>query len=156
MRLRAKQVWVALAAGTLFGVGLALSGMTLPRKVIGFLDVAGDWDPSLAFVMLGAVSVYAVAYRVMARRSRPLFASELALPTERRVEPRLVLGAGIFGIGWGLAGYCPGPGITSLGSGASQAFLFVAAMLVGSYAGKQLEDRVLAPRPGRASPGTEP
>jgi uncharacterized protein len=154
--LRAKQVWVALAAGTLFGVGLALSGMTLPRKVIGFLDVAGDWDPSLAFVMLGAVSVYAVAYRVMARRSRPLFASELALPSQRRVEPRLVVGAAIFGVGWGLAGYCPGPGITSLGSGASHAFLFVAAMLVGSYAGKQLEDRVLAPRPDRASTGTEP
>ena len=125
------EVLLSFTSGLLFAMGLAVGGMTQPSKVVGFLDVAGDWDPSLAFVMMGAIAVYFVANRLVSRRAEPLVGSMFHLPTRRDVEPRLVLGAGLFGIGWGLAGYCPGPGISSLGTGALPVLLFVASMAAG-------------------------
>jgi uncharacterized membrane protein YedE/YeeE len=121
----------ALLSGLLFGVGLGVSGMTLPAKVIGFLDVAGDWDASLAFVMVGAIAVHAVLYRLVRRRPVPLFDGTFHVPTRRDLDARLVVGAALFGVGWGLGGFCPGPALVSLGSGSGAAVLFVAAMLVG-------------------------
>ena len=141
MNRRLLQLGTSFIAGALFGVGLVLAGMTAPRKVIGFLDVAG-WDPSLAFVMLGAVAVHFVGYRLIRRRTGPLFAASFALPTQRRIDPRLLVGAALFGVGWGIAGYCPGPGIVSLGSGAIQPLVFVGAMLLGLFAGRQIEGRL--------------
>jgi uncharacterized membrane protein YedE/YeeE len=134
-----KQGLVALAAGMLLGVGLVLGGMTRPSKVLGFLDFGGDWDPSLACVMLGAVSVHFLAYRVVQGRAAPLLADEFALPTRRQIDARLLLGAAVFGIGWGLAGYCPGPGLVSLGAGNLGALVFVATMLVGMFAASRAE-----------------
>jgi uncharacterized protein len=121
----------AFAAGIVFAVGLALSGMTKPAKVVGFLDVAGAWDASLAFVMMGAIAVHAVAHRLILRRGAPLFADGFHLPTRRDLDARLVSGAAIFGIGWGLGGYCPGPAIVAAGSGALVALVFVVGMTAG-------------------------
>lgn len=122
----------AFVVGLLFSVGLVLGGMTQPAKVIGFLDVTGNWDPSLAMVMVGAIAVYSVAYRwIRGRRERPLLEARFQVPTRRDLDPRLVGGAMIFGAGWGLAGYCPGPGIVSLGGGSGQAALFVGTMAAG-------------------------
>jgi hypothetical protein len=126
-----KQIVGALASGVLFGVGLVIAGMTQPAKVLGFLDFFGDWDPSLAFVMGGATLIYFVGYRLVVRRGRPLFDSKLHLPTRRDIDLPLVLGAVLFGAGWGLAGYCPGPAFVSLGSASSTSVLFVAMMLLG-------------------------
>ena len=125
------EVLVAFASGLLFAVGLAVAGMTQPAKVVGFLDVAGSWDPSLAFVMIGAIAVYFVANRLVQGRAAPWIGSVFHLPTRRDIEPRLVLGAGLFGIGWGLAGYCPGPALTALGTGGFRALSFVASMAAG-------------------------
>lgn len=122
---------VAFACGVMFALGLGVGGLTQPARVLAFLDVAGDWDPRLALVMLGAIAVYAPAYRLALRRGRPVLAPAFDLPTRRSIEGRLVVGALFFGIGWGLAGLCPGPALTSLGSGEPGAILFVAAMLVG-------------------------
>jgi uncharacterized protein len=130
---RIQESLIGLGAGLLFGVGLAISGMTQPSKVVGFLDVTGNWDPSLAFVMLGAVLVYFVSNRLVARRKTPLFGDGFHLPTRRDLEPKLIAGAALFGIGWGLGGYCPGPGITSLGAGLLTPVLFVAAMAAGMW-----------------------
>lgn len=127
-----RQNLFALGAGAVFGAGLAVSGMTRPEKVIGFLDVAGAWDPTLAFVMAGALAVHAVAVHFILRRPAPILADRFHLPTRREVDWRLVAGAALFGVGWGLAGYCPGPGVVSLGSGATSALIFVAALLGGS------------------------
>jgi uncharacterized membrane protein YedE/YeeE len=118
-------------AGVLFGAGLLVSGMTKPGKVVGFLDAFGDWDASLAFVMLGAIGVHFFVHRLALRRASPLFATQFRLPTRSDVDRRLVAGAAVFGIGWGLAGYCPGPGLVSVASGALSPVLFVAAMTVG-------------------------
>jgi uncharacterized membrane protein YedE/YeeE len=134
-----KQGLIGLAAGVLFGFGLVLGGMTRPSKVIGFLDFGGAWDPSLACVMLGAVSVHFLGYRVAQGRAAPLLADKFALPTRRHIDARLVLGAAVFGIGWGLAGYCPGPGLVSLGAGNLGALVFVATMLVGMLAAGRSE-----------------
>jgi uncharacterized protein len=134
-----KQGLLGLVAGTLFGIGLVLGGMTRPRKVIGFLDFGGDWDPSLACVMLGAVSVHFLGYRVVQGRAAPLLADEFSLPTRSHIDARLVLGSAVFGIGWGLAGYCPGPALVSLGAGNVGALVFVAAMLVGMLAAGRAE-----------------
>ncbi len=125
------EVLVSFISGLLFSVGLAVAGMTQPGKVVAFLDVAGDWDPSLAFVMMGAIAVYFLANRLIQKRAMPWVGSMFHLPTRRDIEPRLVVGAGLFGIGWGLAGYCPGPGLSSLGTGTVNAFAFVASMSVG-------------------------
>lgn len=120
-----------LACGVLFGAGLALGGMTLPAKVIGFLDVAGAWDPSLAMVMLGAIAVYAPAYRFLVARTTPLFVREFALQASKQIDGPLVGGAVLFGVGWGMAGYCPGPALVALGTAAPEALSFTASMVVG-------------------------
>ena len=120
-----------LACGLLFGVGLALSGMTDPRVVTGFLDVAGAWNPALLLVMGGAVPVTMIGYRLAFRRRRPLLAEAFTLPTARSVDGPLLLGAALFGIGWGLAGYCPGPALASLTSALPGVLAFVAAMGLG-------------------------
>ncbi|MDX2169938.1 MAG: YeeE/YedE family protein [Deltaproteobacteria bacterium] len=122
---------VAFACGVGFALGLGLGGMTQPSRVLAFLDVSGDWDPRLAFVMCGAIAVYAPIYRLALRRAVPLCAPAFDLPTRRSIDTRLVVGALLFGIGWGLAGLCPGPALTSLASGEPAAVLFVAAMLAG-------------------------
>ena len=122
---------VNLFAGALFGLGLTISGMVNPAKIIGFLDFAGDWDPTLAFVMGGALLVTIPAFRPILRRLRPVLADEFDLPTKKDVDARLLAGSAIFGIGWGLAGFCPGPAVTALTSGLVPAFVFVAAMVAG-------------------------
>ena len=121
----------ALVAGLLFGVGLAMSGMLNPVRVLGFLDVAGAWDPTLAFVLAGAVAVSAAGYQVARRRQHPAFAARFDIPTGRHIDARLLAGAAIFGVGWGLAGFCPGPALASLSLGLVKSFGFVAAMLLG-------------------------
>jgi len=135
-----------LVAGLLFGAGLAVGGMTDPRKVIGFLDVGGAWDPSLALVMIGAVAVHFVAYRWVRGSAAPLFADEFAVPKLRYIDRKLVTGSVIFGAGWGLGGYCPGPGIVSLGAGSRHALLFVLTMAVGWVLTAKFETSKPAPR----------
>jgi uncharacterized membrane protein YedE/YeeE len=131
----------AFASGLIFALGLSLSGMTQPAKVTAFLDITGDWDPSLAFVMIGAILVHAVLYRLIRRRSSPLFAPLFAIPTRTEIDPRLVEGAALFGIGWGLGGFCPGPAVTALVSGQASVMIFVLAMLAGMYLYKMMETR---------------
>lgn len=122
---------VSLVAGVLFGIGLAVAQMTNPLKVLGFLDLAGDWDPSLAFVMGAAVLIALVGFRFVLRRPQPLCDDRFHLPTLTRANADLVTGAALFGIGWGLTGYCPGPALATLLSGNTETWLFVPAMLVG-------------------------
>jgi len=117
--------------GLLFGLGLMLSGMTDPGKVIGFLDLAGNWDPSLAFVMGGAIAVGIFAFALAHRRTAAFLGGAMHLPTRRDIDSRLVFGSLVFGVGWGLAGFCPGPALVSLGAGHWQALVFTAAMLAG-------------------------
>lgn len=121
----------AFVAGLIFGLGLIVSQMVNPAKVLAFLDLFGDWDPSLALVMGAAVAASAFGYWMARRRSVPFFAPRFEIPNRRDLEPRLVTGATLFGIGWGLAGFCPGPALTALPLGLWQVFVFVAAMLAG-------------------------
>ena len=120
-----------LTSGTLFGAGLVVGGMTDPQRVRGFLDPFGRWDPTLAFVMVGALLVMAIAWRVRERMRKPLFGTSFSLPDRTDLDVRLIAGAALFGIGWGLAGLCPGPAIASLSLDLWHPALFVAAMLVG-------------------------
>lgn len=136
----------AFAAGLVFGVGLILSGMTDPGKVIGFLDVAGKWDPSLGFVMGGAVLVGLFAFALARRRARTFLGGAMHLPASRDIDNRLVGGSLVFGIGWGLAGFCPGPALVSFGSGQEKAAIFVAAMLGGMLIYTAAERLVHEPR----------
>jgi uncharacterized protein len=121
----------AFASGLLFGLGLVISEMVNPAKVLAFLDVFGNWDPSLAFVMAGAVAVSALGYVIAKRRGAPVLAPRLEIPTRRDLDPRLIGGAALFGFGWGLVGLCPGPALTALSFGPWQIFVFVAAMIAG-------------------------
>ncbi len=129
----------ALAVGVLFGLGLAISGMLNPAKVLGFLDIAGPWDPTLAVVMAAGLGVNAIAYRLTVRRASPVLAVAFQVPARRDIDVRLVLGSVLFGVGWALAGICPGPALASLGAGAWEGggafepriLIFVAAMLAG-------------------------
>ena len=123
---------VALASGALFGAGLAVSHMVDPAKILGFLDVAGDWDPSLAFVMGGAVAVTAVAFPLVLRRPHPLGVEGFSVSAARAIDGRLVGGAGLFGVGWGLVGLCPGPAIASLAFGRIETVVFLVAMVAGA------------------------
>jgi len=132
----------ALAAGLLFGLGLAISQMVNPRKVLDFLDVTGNWDPSLSLVMAGAVGVTMLAFRFVLKRKQPLFDGEFHLPRLTKVDRRLLVGSGVFGVGWGIGGYCPGPGIAALSAGSVEALVFVAGMAIGSL----LYRRLAAPR----------
>jgi len=129
----------SLLSGILFGAGLALGGMTDPARVRGFLDLFGAWDPTLAFVMGGAVIVMAVAWRMVARMPQPWLAEAFHLPTRADLTPRLIGGAALFGVGWGIAGLCPGPGIAALVIEPMSAAVFVAAMLVGMAAVRLVE-----------------
>ncbi len=121
----------AFAVGLLFGLGLLVSGMADPAKVLAFLDVTGRWDPSLALVMAGAVAVSAAGYQLARRRGRPILAPRLDVPARRELDARLIAGAAIFGLGWGLAGLCPGPALTILTVAPAEAATFVAAMVAG-------------------------
>lgn len=125
------RVAVALLAGLLFGLGLTVSQMIDPAKVLGFLDVAGDWDPSLALVMIGALIVAAPAFRAAQKGGRPLYGESYALPTRRDIDRPLIIGGLLFGVGWGLVGYCPGPALAGLLVGDWPTWLFVAAMIAG-------------------------
>lgn len=124
-------IGAAFRVGLIFALGLGLAGMTLPEKVIGFLDVLGAWDPSLLFVMGGAVVTHFVLYRIIMKNEKPAFADKFLVPLKGAITPRLIVGSAIFGIGWGLAGYCPAPAIVALVSLRAGPFLFVGAMLAG-------------------------
>lgn len=142
-----KRILAGAAAGLLFGAGLSLSGMINPAKVIAFLDIAGQWDPSLAFVMLGGLLVTTGGYRLVLRRPRPVFDAAFILPTRRDIDPALLGGAALFGVGWGLSGYCPGPALAALGFGRPATLIFVVAMVAGMVAARTLGSR-LNRRPG--------
>ena len=125
-------VFTSLLAGLVFGLGLIVSGMANPVKVLGFLDLAGAWDPSLAFVMAGAIAVAALAFALAKKRTVSFLGAAMKLPgSSRDIDRRLVIGSVLFGIGWGVAGFCPGPGLVALGMGEIKALVFVAAMLLG-------------------------
>jgi uncharacterized membrane protein YedE/YeeE len=141
----------ALLSGLLFGAGLVVSGMTRPDKVIAFLDLADGWDPSLAFVMVGAIGVHMALFRFVLRRPSPLYGAAFGVPTNSVIDGRLLGGAALFGLGWGLGGYCPGPGLVSVASGAPHALVFVATLTAGMALVKgadQLRER----RPDRSTP----
>ena len=122
--------------GLVFGLGLVVSGMINPERIIGFLDVAGPWDPTLLFVIAGAFAVSFVGYRIVFARKKPILAGEFSLPTKTEIDRPLLIGAGLFGVGWGLSGFCPGPGVTALSLGAVEPVIFVAAMVAGMAAHK--------------------
>jgi uncharacterized membrane protein YedE/YeeE len=129
--MAALRIFAGLCCGVLFGLGLAISGMMNPDKVIGFLDVAGDWDPTLAFVMGGALLVATPAYRLILGRGRPVLAASFSLPKKTWPDTPLVLGSALFGVGWGLVGFCPGPAVAAVVTGLPAVLGFVAAMLAG-------------------------
>ena len=133
--------FTALLSGLVFGLGLIVSGMANPHKVLGFLDLAGRWDPSLAFVMAGAIAVGFLAFVVANKRTVSFMGSAMRLPAARHIDRRLVVGSMLFGIGWGSAGFCPGPGLVALGMGEAKALVFVAAMLVGMGVFEWIERR---------------
>ncbi|MBC7414340.1 MAG: YeeE/YedE family protein [Herminiimonas sp.] len=124
-------IFTSLLAGLLFGLGLIVSGMANPAKVLGFLDLAGAWDPSLGFVMAGAIAVAAIAFAGAKKRTMSFLGSTMKLPDSSDIDRRLVIGSVLFGIGWGVAGFCPGPGLVALGMGEIKALVFVGAMLTG-------------------------
>lgn len=126
-----KKLFVALFSGLLFGFGLALAGMTDPQKVLGFLDITGDWDASLMLVLGGAVAVTALCFRLVLRRKAPVLDSNFHLPHKTAVDKSLVIGSVLFGIGWGISGYCPGPGIALLAAPGRETLIFLPAMLAG-------------------------
>lgn len=135
------RIMAAFAAGLVFGVGLSISGMLDPTRVQGFLDVTGAWDPTLVFVLAGAVTVATIGYRLSRLLPRPALDARFHLPTNRNVDARLVLGAALFGIGWGLSGLCPGPAIAGLATGVASIALFVVAMLAGMIVYRFLPER---------------
>lgn len=128
-----KQGLAAFFAGLIFSIGLGISGMTQPQKIIGFLDFFDNWDPSLLFVMMGAVGLHFISYRVIRRLKHPLLSNEWFVPVKNELTPSLIAGSVIFGVGWGLGGFCPGAGITSLASFESKPFIFVLSMLIGMF-----------------------
>lgn len=147
------RAFVGLVAGLLFGAGLVVGGMTEPEKVRGFLDFTGAWDPTLAFVMGGAILAHFPAYRWVRGRSAPLLATAFQIPTRRDIDGKLLTGAALFGLGWGLGGYCPGPAIASLTTGTPSVIAFVIAMLAGSWLTARAEGWLSA---RKAPAGDEP
>ncbi len=149
-----KEPLAGLIAGFIFGLGLCLSGMTNPAVVLGFLDFAGAWNPALVFVMAGGVVVTFIGYRLVLGRPHPLWSAAFRLPTSNAIDMPLISGAVIFGIGWGLAGYCPGPAVVSLARGRAEVVAFVVSMLVGMIAVKWIRSRPevsMAPAPAGKS-----
>ncbi|PZW39377.1 hypothetical protein C8P66_12947 [Humitalea rosea] len=138
-------VLVQFAIGLVFGLGLVIAGMSNPAKVLNFLDLAaipsGGWDPSLAFVMAGAIAVTFIGFRLVLRRPQPIFGGTFHLPSATEIDARIVLGPAIFGVGWGLAGFCPGPAFTALTTGGSAAAFFIVAMLLGMSGARWLANR---------------
>ena len=132
---------IAVLAGGLFGVGLTLAAMVNPNKVLNFLNLFGDWDPSLGLVMGGGLAVTLVSFRWVLGRPKPILATEFSLPTRFDIDRKLVIGGVLFGLGWGLAGYCPGPAVAALSFGSAEPWLFVAAMLLGSFSYQWLGNR---------------
>jgi uncharacterized membrane protein YedE/YeeE len=151
-----KQNIVAFVAGLLFAVGLVVGGMTQPAKVVGFLDFFGNWDPSLIFVMGGAVGIHFVLFRLILKRSSPLLAQSFQVPTRKDMTPQLIGGAALFGIGWGLGGFCPGPGIVAAPAGSAEALTFVASMTAGMFLYKWVESlrskKTAEEQPGQSQP----
>jgi len=129
---------LAGVVGLIFGTGIALSGMANPAKVLNFFDIAGTWDPSLAFVMGGALLVTAIGYRFVLKRNRPVYEAKFHLPTNRKLDTPLIAGSAVFGIGWGISGFCPGGAIPALGLGEVSAWAFVGSMLVGIFAARTI------------------
>lgn len=146
-------ILVQFVVGLVFGLGLVVAGMSNPAKVLNFLDLgaipSGGWDPSLAFVMAGAIAVTFIGFRLVLRRSQPFFDEKFHVPTATDIDARIVVGPAIFGIGWGLAGFCPGPAFTALTVGGNPALIFVAAMMVGMGTARWLANRPVAPVPAR-------
>jgi uncharacterized protein len=138
-------VLLQFVGGLIFGFGLILSGMSNPAKVLNFLDIAairsGTWDPSLAFVMAGAIAVALTGFRLVLRRPQPIFAERFHLPTKSDIDARIIAGPAIFGVGWGLVGFCPGPAITALGFGSAAAVIFVVAMFAGMWLARFIASR---------------
>jgi hypothetical protein len=139
------QALFAFIAGLVFGIGLLVSGMANPAKVLGFLDLAGRWDPSLALVMAGAIGVGVFGFGLAARRNETFLDMPLPQPPSREIDRRLVLGSLVFGVGWGLAGFCPGPALVALGAGYSKALVFVAAMVGGMFVFELIEKARVRP-----------
>ncbi|HEX9453474.1 MAG TPA: YeeE/YedE family protein [Candidatus Binatia bacterium] len=133
------QLLIALISGTVFGLGLSISEMINPARVIGFLDVAGHWDATLLFVMGGALAVTVPLYPLILRRREPLLDQKFFLPTKQNIDTPLILGAAIFGIGWGLGGFCPGPALAALATGSASVLLFVLAMTAGQLIARWLQ-----------------
>ena len=144
-------VFTSLLAGLVFGFGLIVSGMANPAKVLGFLDLTGAWDPSLAFVMAGAISVAALAYAAAKQRTVSFLGAAMKLPGSHAIDRRLVIGSVLFGIGWGVAGFCPGPGLVALGMGEIKALVFVAAMLTGMGVFELIERKQSPPLPDQTT-----
>lgn len=134
-------IFTSLLSGLVFGLGLIVSGMANPAKVLGFLDLTGNWDPSLALVMAGAISISFFAFLVAQKRSRSLIGADMRLPGGRHIDRRLVVGGLLFGVGWGIGGFCPGPGLVALGMGEVKALVFVASMLTGMITFEVLDRR---------------
>jgi len=132
---------INLIVGLLFGAGLVVSGMANPAKVLNFLDLFGTWDPSLAFVMGGAVIVAFIGFRLVFRRAKPILSQTFHLPTRRDIDARVVVGPAIFGIGWGLGGFCPGPALAALGFGATGTLAFVPAMVLGMWGARLFAEK---------------
>ena len=142
VRGRIAALALSLGAGFVFGIGLWVSGMATPRKVLGFLDVAGDWDPSLMLVMGGALAVVLFGYRAVLARDEPLYEKRFFIPARREIDLPLIAGSAIFGAGWGIAGYCPGPALTALSTLSTESIVFVLAMIAGGFA-----HRLISPAP---------
>jgi uncharacterized protein len=131
-------------SGLLFGAGLTVSGMVNPMKILNFLDITGQWDASLIFVMAAGLFVTLIGYQITFKRNAPLFASSFKLPTLIHIDPKLLMGAALFGLGWGLSGFCPGPAVASLVFGNGESYVFVGAMAIGMIGTMQIQRRVLA------------
>lgn len=128
--------------GFIFAIGLAVSGMTQPQKVVGFLNLFGEWDPSLIFVMVGAIAVHAITYRLIRKRNTPLLATTWQVPTKTELTPALIIGSILFGVGWGLGGFCPGPAMTSLASFELRPLIFVGSMILGMLIFKAVDKKL--------------
>ena len=145
------KLFIALIAGVIFSIGLGVSGMIQPAKVTAVLDFTGNWDPSLAFVMMGAIAVHALLYRLIRSRPSPIFAETFAIPSRKDIDPKLIGGSALFGLGWGIGGFCPGPALTSVASGESSVLIFVGAMIGGMLLHKFLTNP--SPQPSTTGVG---